>query len=260
MSKFKFHYLKKSSRAFDPFSLIISLSLLIFILMVGLRQQQNASIFDIKGLIIVGLGTFASILFQFNFYGIMKACQILATTLASQKNLELKKAVLTLDDLILNNRELESLNLGQKISGEVLNDVIYMTRRGLFASEIEEFLTARIRDEHNERISAAHLFQRAAISCPSFGLFGTVIGLISVLKSLSNPSQIGSAMALALLTTAYGAAFATFFLNPLAGRIDSHSQNVLELYEQILSRIKVILNRRERSMTRLNELKKAEAA
>ena len=77
---------------------------------------------------------------------------------------------------------------------------------------------------------------------------------------MTSPSQIGAAMALALLTTAYGAAFATFLFNPIAGRIEHHSQIILELHEQILSRVKVILARRDRNMARLNDFSVRDAA
>jgi len=54
---------------------------------------------------------------------------------------------------------------------------------------------------------------------PSFGLTGTVIGLIKMLGSLDDPSSIGPAMAVALLTTLYGAVMAYMIFNPIAAKL-----------------------------------------
>ncbi|NLY91230.1 MAG: motility protein A [Firmicutes bacterium] len=54
---------------------------------------------------------------------------------------------------------------------------------------------------------------------PSFGLTGTVIGLIKMLGSLDDPSSIGPAMAVALLTTLYGAVMAYLIFNPIAAKL-----------------------------------------
>jgi chemotaxis protein MotA len=55
---------------------------------------------------------------------------------------------------------------------------------------------------------------------PSFGLTGTVIGLIKMLSSLGgDPGAIGPAMAVALLTTLYGAVMAYLLFNPIAAKL-----------------------------------------
>lgn len=58
---------------------------------------------------------------------------------------------------------------------------------------------------------------------PSFGLMGTVIGLIQMLGNLDDPTSIGPAMAVALLTTLYGALMAYLVFNPLAAKLGIRS-------------------------------------
>ncbi len=55
---------------------------------------------------------------------------------------------------------------------------------------------------------------------PAFGLIGTLIGLIQMLRTISNPRSIGPAMALALITTLYGAVLSNAVFLPLAGKIE----------------------------------------
>jgi len=59
---------------------------------------------------------------------------------------------------------------------------------------------------------------------PSFGLIGTVIGLIQMLSRLDDPSAVGPGMAVALLTTLYGALLAYFIFNPIAAKLGIRSQ------------------------------------
>ncbi len=59
---------------------------------------------------------------------------------------------------------------------------------------------------------------------PAFGMIGTLIGLVAMLQTLDDPSQIGSGMATALLTTFYGALFANLIFIPLAGKLDTRNR------------------------------------
>lgn len=59
---------------------------------------------------------------------------------------------------------------------------------------------------------------------PAFGMIGTLIGLVIMLKNLSDPSQIGGGMAVALLTTFYGAYLANCIFLPLATKLDQRKK------------------------------------
>ena len=59
---------------------------------------------------------------------------------------------------------------------------------------------------------------------PAFGMIGTLIGLVQMLQNLSDPSAIGPAMAVALLTTFYGAVLANAFALPIASKLKFRSQ------------------------------------
>ena len=62
-------------------------------------------------------------------------------------------------------------------------------------------------------------------SAPAFGMIGTLIGLIAMLKNLSDPKSLGTGMAIALLTTFYGAVMANLIFIPLAGKLGQYSKN-----------------------------------
>lgn len=72
--------------------------------------------------------------------------------------------------------------------------------------------------ERHERALA--VLRRAGEVAPSMGLIGTLIGLVEMLGGLSDPSTIGPAMAVAILTTFYGAVTAYMVLTPIATKLE----------------------------------------
>ncbi len=71
-------------------------------------------------------------------------------------------------------------------------------------------------DRHNEVVN---VFRTGAILAPMFGLLGTLIGIVSVLKQISNPETVGGAMAVAMTTAFYGISVANVFCVPVAGKL-----------------------------------------
>lgn len=61
-------------------------------------------------------------------------------------------------------------------------------------------------------------------SAPAFGMIGTLVGLVQMLQNLSDPSGIGAGMAVALITTFYGAVLANLVFIPLAGKLGLYSK------------------------------------
>lgn len=69
-------------------------------------------------------------------------------------------------------------------------------------------------------MNSINILRRAAEVSPAMGLIGTLVGLVQMLGNLNNPATIGPAMALALLTTFYGAMLAHMLFMPLASRAE----------------------------------------
>lgn len=75
----------------------------------------------------------------------------------------------------------------------------------------------RVRIERH--VAAADLWVAAAEAAPAMGMVGTLVGLARMFASMSDPAAIGSAMAVALLATLYGAVLANLVLAPIAARL-----------------------------------------
>ena len=88
--------------------------------------------------------------------------------------------------------------------------------RDLLSLEIEN-----LRDRHS---TGKKILEFMGAAAPAFGMVGTLIGLVQMLKNLSSPDQIGAGMAVALLTTFYGAFSANLIFIPLAGKLGIYSK------------------------------------
>lgn len=100
---------------------------------------------------------------------------------------------------------------------------------------IKEVLESHIKETISRHKMIIDTFITMGTFSPTFGLIGTVIGIIQVLKYVDDPTSVGSSMAIALLSTFYGIALANFIFIPLAGKLrfrsnfeSKHKQLVIE--------------------------------
>ena len=98
---------------------------------------------------------------------------------------------------------------------------------GIAVEEIERNLTFETHAMMQRHVRSAGILRRAAEVAPAMGLIGTLVGLVQMLGSLENPESIGPAMAVALLTTLYGALLANVVFLPLASKLERNSATEL---------------------------------
>ena len=125
--------------------------------------------------------------------------------------------------------------------------------RGILTNEIEQ-ASAR----HHEVIA---MYERGSNAAPAFGMIGTLIGLINMLKELdgADMTSLGPNMAVALITTFYGSLLAHVVFNPIASNLTARDEEEILCREIILEGIMAIQSGenpkflRERLMTFLNQ-------
>ncbi|EHJ02744.1 flagellar motor protein PomA [Marinobacter manganoxydans] len=108
---------------------------------------------------------------------------------------------------------------GREISSPFLSQGIQMLVDGQDSKTIKELLNKErlMTLDHNR--SGAKVFTAMADVAPAMGMIGTLIGLVQMLSNMEDPKSIGPAMAVALLTTLYGAMIATMFATPIADKL-----------------------------------------
>jgi chemotaxis protein MotA len=129
--------------------------------------------------------------------------------------LALEREITGLDNLFF------ARGLQMLVDGQQSEDI-----RGLLSPEIEY-----LQDRHS---TGKKILEFMGAAAPAFGMIGTLIGLVQMLRSLESPESIGAGMAVALLTTFYGALSANLIFIPLAGKLGIYSKAETTTMEMVL--------------------------
>jgi chemotaxis protein MotA len=105
-----------------------------------------------------------------------------------------------------------------------LSRVVQYLIDGYSAPDIDLIMSQEIGALVERHQRSAGIVRRAAEIAPGMGLIGTLVGLVQMLAQLDDPSAIGPSMAVALLTTFYGAILGTVILTPMAAKLERNSQ------------------------------------
>lgn len=90
---------------------------------------------------------------------------------------------------------------------------------GVAPETMKDILTTDIQVMQERHALGQSVITAMAAFAPAFGMIGTLIGLVQMLATLDDPSHIGRGMAVALLTTLYGALLANLVLLPILGKL-----------------------------------------
>lgn len=107
---------------------------------------------------------------------------------------------------------------------------------------ISDMLNKDIRLMGQRHSTGQRVFKGMGDSAPAFGMIGTLIGLVQMLSSMSDPSSIGPSMAVALLTTLYGAVIANLIALPIADKLALRSEQE-RLNKNIIVEAAIAINR-----------------
>ncbi len=119
--------------------------------------------------------------------------------------------------------------------------------------EVIRGMLERERDLYLERLSeGARIYKAIGDAAPAFGMIGTLVGLVQMLSTMDDPSTIGPSMAVALLTTLYGAVIANLIALPIADKLGNKA--TLEELNQTLALDGILQLRENKSPTLIREL------
>lgn len=84
---------------------------------------------------------------------------------------------------------------------------------------VRQVLEQEINQSVDDMNEVTNVYRTMGVMAPMFGLLGTLIGIIGVLKDLANPESVGPAMAVAITSAFYGIFFANMICVPIAGKM-----------------------------------------
>jgi chemotaxis protein MotA len=128
----------------------------------------------------------------------------------------------------------------KEIDDFYLKKGLQLTVDGLEPQTIQEIMETEIQYLEERHDTGAAILNTFGSFAPAMGMIGTVIGLVQMLQTMSDPASIGPAMAVALITTFYGAVMANLVFIPMAGKLKTRSKEEVLLKEMILGGILAI--------------------
>lgn len=127
-------------------------------------------------------------------------------------------------------------------SNEFSSKAIRYLSDGYDEGLIADMLNKDIRLTIQRHQTGQSVFKGMGDTAPAFGMIGTLIGLVQMLASMDDPSSIGPSMAVALLTTLYGAIIANLICLPMAEKLELRSEQE-KLNKSIILEAAVSINR-----------------
>jgi chemotaxis protein MotA len=189
---------------------------------------------NIQGLLIVVGGTIASCFIKFSMADVINSVSVAmkAFLIKIDPPEEIMDNMVSIAK-VAKERGLMALE-NEKPVDEFAAKAFQFLADGFDEEQIKELLKKDINLTIQRHSTGQKVFKGMGASAPAFGMIGTLIGLVQMLANMANPQDIGPAMAVALLTTLYGALIANLVCLPLADKLTLRSQQELETKNLIL--------------------------
>ncbi len=136
---------------------------------------------------------------------------VLIESMVSICNVERKGGVLAIESKM------------KEVYNEFLKKGLELTVDGKDEATVSSLLKAEIKQILKSHKDGWEIFNQAGAFAPAFGMIGTLIGLIQMLSDLADVGSVGPKMAIALITTFYGAVMANLFFIPMTVKLKRRS-------------------------------------
>lgn len=212
--------------------LISGIALLIY----GIGVGSLSNFYDVQSIAIVLGGIVASVIMSFPlsaFKDIPKHFKIIFSKKATDPNEYIAKIV----DYAQEARRKGLLTLEDKANeeeDEFLKNSIMLIVDAIEPTKVKEMLENELNCLEERHAEGRAFYEKAAVFAPAYGMIGTLIGLINMLKEMGDISSgdaasgLGENMSIALVTTFYGSVLANLVLMPISHRLKAkHNEEML---------------------------------
>jgi chemotaxis protein MotA len=209
--------------------------------MVGGGEPMSMFI-DKQSVAIVGGGALTAALLSFPLRDVLRVPRVVKHALFNKARdpHELIREMVHYAEVARRDGILSLENSVRDIKDDFLVTGIQMAVDGTDPELIESILESELAAIEERHGNGKALFENLGKYAPAFGMIGTLIGLVKMLANMNDPSQIGAGMAIALLTTMYGALLANLFALPIAEKLGKRSAEEMFIKHIILRGVMAI--------------------
>ncbi len=180
---------------------------------------------DVPSLLIVLGGTIAATLITYPIKEFLRVMGLFGSTFKSKTKdpVKLIDEIVELGNIAKKDGLLALEKSIKESKDEFMKKSLQMTVDGLPIEVMEGQLLQEISINKGVHKVGWEILGAMGAYCPAWGMVGTLIGLIQMLADLSDPGAIGPKMAVAMITTFYGALFSNLFFLPMEGKLKRQS-------------------------------------
>jgi chemotaxis protein MotA len=210
--------------AFMEWNVVLAPVMLLFILFIGVPQilSNPHEYLHLPALMIVLGGCVFAILFGTRFKNTLNLLKAYTYIVIPQKRMsppEAIKLIVELSRISLTSGKTALIPEIDKIKDPFLQYGISLVVEKFQEPFIRAALYNSIEEMQDRHMTIVAINKNTAVVAPVAGMVGTVIGLIQVLRNMSDPSQLGKAMALGLIATFYGGFLSGMVFTPIAQKL-----------------------------------------
>ncbi|HSW11907.1 MAG TPA: flagellar motor protein [Solimonas sp.] len=201
-----------------------------------LKGSGVSSLFGAAAFVIVVLGTLAAIFIQTPGHVFKHAMKIsrwvfkppqhepeaLIGRIVEWSGIARKQGLLALEGVVESESDL------------FIKKGLQMLVDGAEPDSIRNILEVEVGSKEHFDTQGAKVFEGMGIYCPTLGIIGAVLGLMSVMKNLADPSKLGPGIAAAFIATIYGIAFANLYFLPMASKLKAVIAEQTRVREMII--------------------------
>lgn len=195
---------------------------------------------DVPSLLIVGGGTFFAVMYTAPMGTFLGSFGAMAKAFMPSvyKNDELIEKMVELSNMARKDGMM-ALE-GQEVSDKFFEKGMQMLVDGADEDKLVKQLKQEIASMKRRHEGAQGVVKAWVDIAPAMGMIGTLIGLVLMLGNMADPKAIGPAMAVALLTTLYGAFFANVLFAPMLTKLEGYSADEIVYRELVIEGLRGI--------------------
>ncbi|MCA1056877.1 flagellar motor protein MotP [Rossellomorea aquimaris] len=219
-----------------PIGVVVGFLFVAFAIMTNEGLSGFGSFVDLPSIFIVIGGLIAAMLVSFSLKELKHLGRVMRESFR-EENYDLQGVIRTF--ILLSEKARREGLLALEAEVEELGDPfirkgVLLAVDGVEPDVITDIMTAEIIALEERHRKSRSLLDKAGEYAPAWGMIGTLIGLVLMLKNLNDPTTLGPNMAIALLTTLYGSLLANLVFIPMASKLAMRTEKEVFMKQVII--------------------------
>jgi len=201
--------------------------------------EGAGSFIEINSILIVLGGTLSATFINFRIKDVFGVFGVVKKAFQNQEPIyhKILENIVNLSMIARREGILAIENAAEELEDEFMKRGLLLSVDGLEPEMIRNIMESELDSLEERHGKGQNIMKAMGTYAPAFGMIGTLIGLIKMLQTLSDPTQIGAGMAVALVTTFYGAFLANLIFLPIAGKLETLSEAEISQRQMVIEGI-----------------------